>query len=83
MISEQYENYNNNLKEVKKDTKADIGANNCPHCGSENYIPILYGYPTHEAFEKADRGELILAGCCIYESNPPNKKCKNCGTSYR
>ena len=65
---------------------ADIGAKpqvKCPKCGCPNYIPIVYGYPTHEAFEKADKGELILAGCCIFEDNPPNKKCKNCHNSYR
>ena len=35
--------------------RADIGANSeikCPNFGSPNYIPIVYGYPTHEAFEK-------------------------------
>ena len=65
--------------------RADIGATSeikCPKCGSPNYIPIVYGYPTHEAFEKEERGELILAGCCIFEPNPPNKKCKNCHHSY-
>ena len=66
---------------------ADIGAeqqnkDKCPKCGSSNYIPIVYGYPTSEAFEKADRGELILAGCCIFEPNPPSKRCKNCGCEY-
>ena len=64
---------------------ADIGAKSdikCPYCGSSNYIPIVYGYPTHEAFEKADRGELILAGCCIFEKNPPRHSCKNCHREY-
>ena len=64
---------------------ADIGAKSeikCPYCGSPNYIPIVYGFPTSEAFEKADRGELILAGCCIFEENPPTHSCKNCHREY-
>ena len=65
------------------DIKKDIGANNCPNCGSTNFIPIVYGKPTYQAYLKAKKGELILAGCRIIEPNPPNKKCKNCGSSYR
>ena len=83
MASYENKSKNDEYKNIKKDTKADLGADGCPHCGSTNYIPIVYGYPTHEAFEKAERGELILAGCCIFEPHPPNKKCKNCGESYR
>ena len=67
---------------------ADIGAYEqyrakCPKCGSSDYIPIVHGYPTHEAFEKAERGELILAGCCVFEPNPPNKSCKKCHHQFR
>ncbi len=71
----------------QSEESADIGANSknqskCPKCGSPNYIPIVYGYPSPEAFEKAERGELILAGCCIFEENPPVKCCKNCRHQY-
>ena len=65
---------------------ADIGANSnikCPKCGSPNYIPIVYGKPTYEAYEKGKCGELILAGCFLPGPNPPNKRCKNCQHSYR
>jgi hypothetical protein len=35
----------------------------CPECGSrENVIPIVYGYPSDELFEAADRGEVELGG---------------------
>ena len=64
---------------------ADIGAKpeiKCPHCGSPNYIEIVYGYPTHEAFLKKKRGEAILFGCCINEKNPPRKLCKKCQHRY-
>ena len=65
-----------------KDNKADLGVNGCPNCGSNNYIPIVYGFPTSEAFQKSKRGELILAGCCIFEPNPPLKCCKRCSSRY-
>ena len=64
---------------------ADIGAKpeiKCPHCGSPNYIEIVYGYPTHEAILKSKRGEAILAGCCVTGNNRPRHSCKNCHNRY-
>ena len=54
MGSKQNEKYNDNLIDIKK----DIGANNCPNCGSTNFIPIVYGKPTYQAYLKAKKGEL-------------------------
>ena len=35
----------------------------CPECASsENVIPIVYGYPSEELFEAAERGEVALGG---------------------
>jgi hypothetical protein len=35
----------------------------CPQCdSSENVIPIVYGYPSEELFEAAERGEVSLGG---------------------
>lgn len=36
----------------------------CPKCGGK-VVPIVYGMPLPEMEEKADRGEVILGGCCI------------------
>ncbi len=36
----------------------------CPRCGSAS-IPIVYGLPSGELFEAADRGEVALGGCEI------------------
>lgn len=36
----------------------------CPKCGGK-VVKIIYGEPTEELFEAADRGEVILGGCCI------------------
>ena len=33
----------------------------CPKCKSDRTVPILYGYPSHEAFEAEERGELMAA----------------------
>lgn len=46
----------------------------CPYCREKDeVIPILYGFPTHEAFKKADRGEIYLGGLDI---SPYNYYCK-------
>jgi hypothetical protein len=55
--------------------------NNCPKCGSSEYIPIVYGLPSLEGFEKSRRGEIILGGCCV---GPDSKRrvCKKCRYNY-
>ena len=42
----------------------------CPKCKSDRTVPILYGYPSHEAFEAEERGELILGGCEMIDGMP-------------
>lgn len=35
----------------------------CPYCREhDEVIPIFYGYPTHAAFMRAERGEIYLGG---------------------
>jgi hypothetical protein len=41
----------------------------CPRCGSAG-IPIVYGLPSHELFEAADRGEVALGGCEVFDEQP-------------
>lgn len=36
----------------------------CPKCGGK-IVEILYGEPTEELFNAAERREVILGGCCI------------------
>ena len=46
----------------------------CPYCHeSDDVIPIVYGFPTHAMFLKADRGEVYLGGC---EISPYGYYCK-------
>lgn len=52
----------------------------CPHCGGK-VVSILYGFPSGEAFEKAERGEIVLGGCCITDLMP-QWQCTGCGHQF-
>lgn len=52
----------------------------CPDCGGE-LIPIVWGYPNPEMFQKAERGEIFLGGCVLPPNNP-NYHCKNCDNEF-
>ncbi len=54
----------------------------CPACGSNDTVKILYGEPTYEAVEAAERGEFVLGGCCISDISP-TRHCKACGQEFR
>jgi hypothetical protein len=41
----------------------------CPTCG-EHMVPLSYGLPTSETFEAAERGEVVLGGCLVYDDRP-------------
>ena len=47
----------------------------CPKNHSDSIIPIVYGFPTEEDFQKSDSGLVALGGCEIPE-NPPSWYCK-------
>ncbi len=50
----------------------------CPRCGAAiQPVPVLYGYPTHEAFEAAERGEIRLGGCVVGDESP-DYACPTC-----
>ena len=52
----------------------------CPKCRSDRTVPILYGYPSHEASEAEERGELILGGCEMIDGMPhEDYGCLDCG----
>jgi transposase-like protein len=54
----------------------------CPTCGSTTTIPIVYGYPTGDAMERARRGEFALGGC-ISSADSPHWACTTCGSRFR
>ena len=49
----------------------------CPTCGSRRAVPIVYGYPTSELFEEAERGDVRLGGCVI-GTESPDYECRDC-----
>ena len=54
----------------------------CPVCGGK-LVPIVYGEPMGELMEMAERGEVVLGGCCIeVDENGcivnPKWACTNC-----
>ncbi|HOC77508.1 MAG TPA: hypothetical protein PKO31_02315 [Methanofastidiosum sp.] len=51
----------------------------CPKCGGENTVPICYGLPLYETYQKEQKGELVLGGCCVSDDSPSwyYKECKN------
>ena len=52
----------------------------CKHCGGR-VAPVLYGEPSPEMMEAADRGEVVLGGCCI-SADGPDYQCPVCGQRY-
>ena len=54
-----------------------INYKQCPKCGSENAIPIVYGLPGAELFKQAEAGKVKLGGCCV-EDDSPEYYCNDC-----
>lgn len=40
--------------------KADL----CPACGADAALPIVYGLPLPDAYERS-AGRVVFAGCCV------------------
>ena len=53
----------------------------CPRCGAfAPMVPIKFGLPSHELFEAAERGQVVLGGCLL--GGPlPTHRCTACGES--
>jgi hypothetical protein len=54
----------------------------CPKCRQKSGVVILYGMPAPEAVEMAERGEVILGGCCI-DLDQAERKCLDCGHEWK
>lgn len=53
----------------------------CPECKQKTGVSIIYGHPTEEAFEEAERSNVVLGGC-IPESGAPDRQCLSCGHQW-
>ena len=49
----------------------------CPKCGGK-VVKIVYGMPTPELYEQAERKEVVLGGCCINLDGNPQWACVEC-----
>ncbi len=52
----------------------------CPVCGGDG-LEIIYGFPTQELFEAAQRGEVALGGC-IVGGEMPTTECRSCNHTW-
>ena len=52
----------------------------CPACGGK-LVPILYGLPSPDGFQAAERGEFVLGGC-IVSGDDPQLACAGCHEQY-
>lgn len=59
----------------------DAAPPSCRRCGASRTVPIVYGLPTLEIFEAAERGELRLGGCLV-SGDDPAWHCKACGAEW-
>ena len=54
----------------------------CPECEAKKTVPIVYGLPSPDTFEAAERGEVVLGGCDIEPDNP-RRACPACEHRWR
>ena len=53
----------------------------CPVCGSNKVIEIIYGLPNEEGIKEYEKGNIELGGCEVTDDDP-NRKCKECGSTW-
>jgi hypothetical protein len=58
-----------------------MAKNICAECGG-NGVRIVYGLPSLDLAEAAERGEVALGGCVIGDDDP-NLQCRACGNEWR
>ncbi len=54
----------------------------CPVCGEKSGVNIMYGMPTEELWEAAERGEVAIGGCCL-EIGGAERQCLKCDHTWR
>ncbi|PRZ49221.1 hypothetical protein BX589_126130 [Paraburkholderia fungorum] len=48
----------------------------CPACAKCEGVPLIFGFPHGEDFERQERGEVILAGCVV--DSDSDMQCRSC-----
>lgn len=54
----------------------------CPVCSSSETVPLAFGFPGPEMMDAADRGEIVLGGCCLPEGPIPRWHCAACRVDF-
>jgi hypothetical protein len=62
------------------DCKWPSARKTAPVCGG-NVVEIIYGYAGPEPVGQADRGEIVLGGCCV-DSDAPRWQWRDCGERW-
>ncbi len=61
-----------------EDVRRDAGR--CPFCGSDSALPIMYGMPLADDYERL-QGDVVFAGCLV-SADPPRFSCGECRFSW-
>ena len=68
-------------RRVSQDAVSGSQRRKCPECGGAG-LRIVYGMPSLELAQAADRGELVIGGCVI-NGHEPDGQCRVCGHTWR
>jgi hypothetical protein len=66
-------------------TKMTKKSENCPKCGKDEGVPLVWGKPGRDAVEKIERKELVCGGCDIWSALGGvvmNRECLSCGHQW-
>lgn len=53
----------------------------CPRCEQTDVVPVVFGLPSPETFELAERGFVALGGCLL-DPEPADFVCRSCGHAW-
>ena len=67
--SESANSNNDSRTDLINELVQDQKAPKCPENHSDSIIPIVYGYPSEELFEKSDSGLVALGRCELADEN--------------
>lgn len=66
---------------VMTETRMSPPGPGCPECNSPDTVMNLYGMPTWEIGQMAERGEVELGGCIVFDGQATHV-CHNCGARF-
>ena len=53
----------------------------CPKCGGSKVVRVVYGRPSSELTEMAERREVVLGGCCV-NGDEREWVCRECNHDF-